>query len=590
MLDRQLGQQGQCQHFMANTGDGGTPPDPRFGVPSALVTEAYQRCVRIAGAVFDLILRDPQLARWRLAGTYVLIHALEDSFSTAHVNRDPRFQIVHLLSWKLIDWPRYAWHGHLQFPAETHHMITDPRDADFVRSDARSLDGRACEGFHNPYAFPEECLTERAKAAAGTVVDLLVAIYKARVGATAVGGQASLFSSSGDEAALWLAFTRDHLASVSASPVLPAVPANPLRRSDVFVGAQAIGGDHTLGAGLWGAKLFFGLTTPFVLGFTGGAGYSRAGGVGQIVAGTNLALLLPLVRRFTIGAAPFGVRLVCDTHFEACRPDVVAGLGVLLVPLGDATWLGVEGPSWSWTERAIGRSWAGLSFGWSSRAGRPSRTRPAPTRSPTWDPPRVEDVHAFRSAGSTRTVYFAATAISQPENTFAGFGLEWRWDRDVWNRRAGVAPGVQLEIDGGRIEAPRSRRRRRRRAGGARIPAAEPPGRDRDTGAGSRRGDHGPRAGRRRRGAGRRRARGRAGWTSSSIRRRCPTCRPRAGTRCRSPSDWACASTIPSRTRHVRSTCVPTPPRRVRASASPSSRSRRPGSNRCCRAPRRRDR
>jgi hypothetical protein len=50
-------------------------------------------------------------------------------------------------------------------------------------------------------------------------------------------------------------------------------------------------------------------------------------------------------------------------------------------------------------------------------------------------------------------VYFAASAISQPENTFAGVGLEWRRDRDVWNRRAGFAPGVQLEIDGGRIEA-----------------------------------------------------------------------------------------------------------------------------------------
>ncbi len=453
VLDRQIGQQGQCQHFMANTGDGLTPPDPRFGVPSALVTEAYQRCVRIAGAVFDLILRDPQLARWRLAGTYVLIHALQDSFSAAHVNRDPHFQIVHLLSWKLIDWPRYAWHGHLQFPVATHHMMTDPRDADFLRPDARSRDGRACEDFHNPYAFPEECLTERAKAAADTVVDLLVAIYKARVGATAAGRQASLFSSSGEEAAVWRAFTQDHLASVAAPAVLPDAPASPRRRSDVFVGAQAIGGDHTLGGGLWGAKLFFGLTTPFVLGFTGGAAYSRADGVGQIVAGTNLALLLPLVRRFTIGAAPIGVRLVCDVRFESCLPDVVAGLGVLLIPLGDATWLGVEGPSWSWTERAIGRSWAGLSFGWShERIDR--HDPPAPDAVATWDPPRVEDVHAFRSAGSTRTVYFAATTISQPENTFAGFGLEWRRDRDVWNRRAGFAPGVQLEIDGGRIDQP----------------------------------------------------------------------------------------------------------------------------------------
>ena len=61
-------------------------------------------------------------------------------------------------------------------------------------------------------------------------------------------------------------------------------------------------------------------------------------------------------------------------------------------------------------------------------------------------------VHAFRSSRSTRAVYLAATAISQRENSFAGVGFEWRRDRDVWNRRAGLAPGLQVEVDGGRIE------------------------------------------------------------------------------------------------------------------------------------------
>ena len=448
--------------------------------------------------------------------------------------------MVYLLSWNLIDWPRYVWHGHLQFPAATHHAVSDVRDADYVRWGARSHDGRACEAFHNPYAVPEECLTERAKAATDTVVDLLVAIYKARTGAAAAGRQASLFSPSGDEAAAWLAFAHEHLESVATPPVLPATPASAPRRPDVFVGAQALGGDHTLGAGLWGAKLFLGLTTPFVLGLTGGVAYARADGVDQIVAGTNLALLLPLVRRFTIGAAPLGVRLVCDVRSESCLADAVAGLGVLLIPLGDATWLGVEGPSWSWTERAIGRTWAGLSFGWShERVDR--HDRPALDALATWDPPRVEDVHAFRSARSTRTVYMAATAISQPENTFAGFGLEWRWDRDVWNRRAGVAPGVQLEIDGGRIDGPSP-------GGGAAVapllrayllpnrlavtatPALVRVGRSR-----------GRRSAPMSRPAPASRSKW-AGWISSSIRRRCPTCRPRAGTRCRSPSGWACAS------------------------------------------------
>ena len=63
MIDRQLGQQGQCQHFMANTEDGLSPPDPRTGVPGALATTAYLRCIRVAGQVFDGILRDPAPGR-----------------------------------------------------------------------------------------------------------------------------------------------------------------------------------------------------------------------------------------------------------------------------------------------------------------------------------------------------------------------------------------------------------------------------------------------------------------------------------------------------------------------------------------------
>jgi hypothetical protein len=451
VLDRQLGQQGQCQHFMANTQDSLSPDDPTLGVPAALATEAYQRCVRVAGAVFDLILRDPQLAQWRLAGTYVLMHAIQDSYSAAHVNRTPRFEIVHLLSWTLIDWPRYAVHGRGSFPPPTHHAVTDRRDAEAVLWDAHASDGRACRDFHNPYAFPEECLTDRGKAAVGAVVDMLIAIYAQRAGARAAGRQASLFSPAGDDARAWRGFVREHLASVSAPALLPTEPRTPLRRSDVFIGAQAIAGAHALGGGLWGAKLFIGPAAPFVLALTGGAGYTRSNGTGQLGGSVNLGLLLPLVRRFSIGASPVGVRVACDTHGDGCAADAVAGLGVLLVPLGDAAWLGVTGPDWSWTDRAIGRSWGALAFGWShERVER--REPPAPDAIAAWDPPRVGEVHAFRAGRSTRAIYLAATMVSRPENAFAGIGLEWRLDRDRWDRRAGISPGLQIEIDGGRIE------------------------------------------------------------------------------------------------------------------------------------------
>ena len=106
LIDRQLGQRGQCQHFMAQTQDGFTPPDARFGVPGGLAIAAYQRCVGVLGAVLDGILRDPTLAAWRMAGMYVFMHAIEDSFSAAHTRRDGQGRVVYLLSWTLIDWPR----------------------------------------------------------------------------------------------------------------------------------------------------------------------------------------------------------------------------------------------------------------------------------------------------------------------------------------------------------------------------------------------------------------------------------------------------------------------------------------------------
>ena len=198
VIDRQLGQRGQCQHFMADTADSLSPVDPRFGVPTGLATAAIRQtplyCVWRARSSTGscAILASPI---WQIAGTYVLMHALEDSYSAAHVDRDSHFEIVHLLSWTLIDWPRYALHGQWGFPASTHHAVHDRRDnRSTCRWDAHTSDGRACRDLHHPYALPEECLTERAKAAAATVVDFLVLTYRLRARASADGRPASLFS------------------------------------------------------------------------------------------------------------------------------------------------------------------------------------------------------------------------------------------------------------------------------------------------------------------------------------------------------------------------------------------------------------
>jgi hypothetical protein len=452
VINRQLGQRGQCQHFMAETQDSVSPVDPRFGVPGALATDAYTRCIQIVGLVYDGLLRDPYLASRRLAGSYVLIHAIEDSFSAAHVNRNPHFDIVYLLSWTLVDWPSYFIHGHASFPPDTHHAVSDERDYDYVRWDARAPDGTVCRDFHNPYAFPEACLTERARAAVDAIEDFLIITYRLRARAAAEKRVATLFATApADDGAQWLAFAGAHLRSVASPPSLPSEPREAPAVPDVFLGVQGSAGAHTAGVGLWAGRLYVGPATPFALGAVGGAGYARAKGTGQLGAGVRLGLLLPLVRRFAIGVAPAGLQVNCQTDFHSCATDVTATLGELIAPLSTSTWLGVEGPRWSWIDRTFAGPWVGLSLGWSHETA-PHPDPPSPEAVVTWDPPRPDEVTAYRHAHATRGIYLATTVVSRAENSYVGVGLDWTRDRDRWDRRAGFAPEVQLEVDGGAIE------------------------------------------------------------------------------------------------------------------------------------------
>ena len=451
VIDRQIGQKGQCQHFMARTNDGLSPPDPRFGVPRDLITTAYGRCVEVAGEAFDGILRDPHLAHWRLVGTYALMHAIEDSFSPAHVHRDQSGRVVHLLSWTLIDWPRYLVRGVFRFPKATHHAIIDPRDAWYLRRDARAHDGSPCESFHNAFAVPDECLTDRASTAADAVVDYLILTYRLRATAIAEGRLATIFDPSQPAGPLWLDFVRTHAPSVAADPRLPSSPVQALSRPDLFLGAQGTFGEDTWGAGAWGSHLVVGPALPFVLHETLAAGFVRASGQDLLTASAGMGLLLPLVRRFAIGMTPVGFRLACQTDLDACTGDVTATLGDLLMPIGEHAWLDLVGPRWSWRTRTVGDTWFGVALGWSHE----DVPRPEPPGSAAvaaWNPPRPEEVTAYRHSRSTWTTYVTATAGSTVDRQFIGVGLEWLLDRDRWDRRAGLAPGLLLEVDAGDFE------------------------------------------------------------------------------------------------------------------------------------------
>jgi hypothetical protein len=161
-------------------------------------------------------------------------------------------------------------------------------------------------------------------------------------------------------------------------------------------------------------------------------------------------LLLPLVRRVAIGALPAGAQVECTTKLKACTIDAVATVGNLIVPLGEQFWLGIQGPRWSWSDRAFTGNWAGLMFGWAHEKevrGDPSAKEAALV----WDPPRPEDVHAFRESRWTLLPYVGATGASTADNEFVAAGLAYRRDHDRWDRRSGLGFGFELEARHGVI-------------------------------------------------------------------------------------------------------------------------------------------
>jgi hypothetical protein len=452
IIDRQLSARGQCQHFMAVTSDGVSAPDPRFGVPTALATTAYSRCVEVLGAVLDGMLREPGRARVRLLGLYALMHAIQDSFSAAHAARDDHGRIVHLLSWTLVDWPDYLAHGTMSFPAATHHAITDDRDGDYLRHDGVTPEGLRCVDLKHPYAIPETCLTPRALAAVDAVADFLVLTYRLRARAAAAGRPASL--SSPDDLALWNEFVQRHLpsAAVAAAPAPLAVQQVGSPRADTFIGVQGTVASDGWGAGGWASRMFYGPAMPFALSLTGAAGWSRGSdGTDRLVTAAGLGLQLPLIQRFSVGITPAGVAIGCNTSFHDCNATLYATLGELLLPLPHSTWLGVQGPRWSWSERNLDGPLIAVAFGWSHEQA-PSFATFAPAAVAAWDPPAPGDVSAYRNAATSWLFFLSTTAGSTSENRWAGGGIELRRDRDRWNRRAGWAPALSLAVAGGTTE------------------------------------------------------------------------------------------------------------------------------------------
>ena len=193
ILARQFDHIGQCFHFMAQSadenGDHYTTPTAGRGPHASygLVWDAYDRCVGLLETLVGNVVDDPITARHGAVGMYELMHAIMDSYSMAHVQRD-------YATWATEDPtkndPRIAflkvWQPTVPNPfggshQNTRHEIFEPRDDDFIDA-FRLIDGRPCTYYvPRPYSMPAACLSQSGRLAVEALKDMMRLVHAFRI-------------------------------------------------------------------------------------------------------------------------------------------------------------------------------------------------------------------------------------------------------------------------------------------------------------------------------------------------------------------------------------------------------------------------
>jgi hypothetical protein len=215
ILARQFDHVGQCFHFMAQRDDEsgdhyGNPNDPTDPhVSYGLQWTAYDRCVAqletvLADIVVDSRIGGPRQARYKARGMYELMHAVTDSYSMAHTERDyddrepgvdPKIRYLKV-------WQPTVANPFSDASRNSRHELFEPRDDDFIDR-FRVVGGRPCTDYvARPYEMPPSCLSETGELAVGALKDLIHLVVSLRCERHR---QAALHGA-------WAGFVRKHLA------------------------------------------------------------------------------------------------------------------------------------------------------------------------------------------------------------------------------------------------------------------------------------------------------------------------------------------------------------------------------------------
>ena len=164
-----------AQQTDESTSHYGSSEDPNLPhVSYDLQWTAYERCKQELELILEAIVEDPKKARFEARGMYELMHAVMDSYSKAHTERDyanvtpgtdPRIRYLKV-------WQPTVPDPFTDASRNSRHEIFEPRDDDYIDR-FRVVDGRPCTDFvGKPYSMPPGCLSDTGRLAVNALKDL----------------------------------------------------------------------------------------------------------------------------------------------------------------------------------------------------------------------------------------------------------------------------------------------------------------------------------------------------------------------------------------------------------------------------------
>jgi hypothetical protein len=463
ILARQFSHSGQCFHFMAQQDDEAgehwvdpmNPHDPH--VPYGLMWDAYYRCTNQLEWMVWRIVQNPIDARKNAHGLYELMHAVMDSYSRAHTERD-------YLSWVpgktdppieyLKVWQPTVGNPFAEATRSSRHEISDDRDEHYIQP-THIEEGRTCSTYvPRPYSMPPACLSQEGRLAVDAIEDLMRLIVAMRAKkATRLQVRAA-----------WAAFVAKHMphaATLGPNPTKPFPSYEHETVPFVFFGTR---GQSTPQTGVFDGTLFAryvvtsGAIDPLTLALQAEVGtrddFSQH--TQTFIGRQDIDAMLSLGNNLSVGFTPFSIdytqghdqsRAKVETISRALRIDLFEPFHFSRVAL--SLW----GPGeYSWLDGQLRWS-AGLAISGGLLEHAPGVVHRAygPTRKAreagdvAWVPPYPWDSELRSGAGPTILgAYVGATTASVDGKVHEGVELDFL-KRNWWGDLNALSFGFLLE-------------------------------------------------------------------------------------------------------------------------------------------------